>query len=36
MPGPLIVGFTLVAGAWGMVMWRLVVEANRVWEVEGD
>ena len=36
MPGPMIVGFALVSGAWGLVMWRLVVETNRAWEVEGD
>ena len=29
MPGPMIVGFTLVAGAWGLVIWRLAVEAHR-------
>lgn len=36
MPGYLIVGGTLVAGAWGLVMWRLVVEANRAWGVGDD
>ena len=36
MPGPIIVGFALVAGAWGLVIWRLVVEINREWEVGDD
>jgi hypothetical protein len=36
MMGPLVVGMTLVWGAWGLVMWRLVVEANRAWEVSDD
>ena len=33
MPGPMIVGFALVAGAWGLVIWRLGVEAV---EASGD
>ena len=35
MPGPMIVGFAMVAGAWGLVVWRLAVEASGAWEV-GD
>lgn len=27
MPGPVIVGFALVTGAWGLLIWRMGVEA---------
>jgi hypothetical protein len=34
--GPIIMGFTLVSGAWMLTIWRLVVEARKSWEVSDD
>ena len=34
MPGYLIVGGAFVAGAWGMMLWRMVAEASKSWEAE--
>ncbi len=36
MPGSLIVGFALVAGGWGLTLWRLAVEAQRMMEDDDD
>ena len=36
MPGPMIVGFTLVTEVWGLLVWRMGVEASRSWEVGDD
>ena len=34
MMGPAIVGFTLVSGMWGLMLWRMVAEASKSWEAE--
>lgn len=36
MPGPMIVGFTLVSGMWGLTIWRMAVEAHRMTHEEDE
>ena len=33
IPGPMIVGFAIVSGAWMLTIWRLVVEMRDSWVV---